>query len=103
MIDSDASFHVTIDPDYLTFYVNSDYGHVRMKNERALKIVGIEDICLETSVGCKLSLKDIRHLLDICLDLISIGKLDDDGYTNQFGEGKWKFTKGSLMLTKGGK
>ena len=88
MIDSDASFHVTIDPDYLTFYVHSDYGHVWMENERASKIVDIEDICLETSVGCKLSLKDIKHILNIRLDLISIGKLDHDGYTNQFGEGK---------------
>ena len=65
--------------------------------------MGIGDICLETSVGCKLLLKYVRHVLDICLNLISTGKLNDDGYTNQFGEGKWKLTKSSLVLAKGKK
>ena len=37
------------------------------------------------------------------LILISIDKLDDDGYINQFGEGKWKLIKGSLVLAKGRK
>ena len=40
---------------------------------------------------------------DIRLNLISTGKLDDDGYTNQFSEGKLKLTKGSLVLAKGRK
>ena len=50
--------------------------------------MGIRDICLEAIICCKLLLKDVRHVLNIRLNLISIGKLDDDGYTNQFGEGK---------------
>ena len=37
------------------------------------------------------------------LILISTGKLDDDGYINQFGEGKLKLIKGSLVLAKGRK
>ena len=71
VIVSGASFHVTAYRDYFTFYVNGDYGHVRMGNEGAYKIVGIGDICLETSVGCKLLLKDVRHVSDIRLNLIS--------------------------------
>ena len=35
--------------------------------------------------------------------MISTGKLDDDGYTNQFSEGKLKLTKGSLVLVRGRK
>ena len=68
--------------------VYDDYGRVRMGNEGASKTVGIGDICLETSVGCKLLFKNVRHVSDIHLNLISTIKLDDDGYTNQFGEGK---------------
>ena len=71
-----------------------------MRNEGASKIVGMRDIWLETSVGYKLLLKDVRHVPDIRLNLISTRKLDDDGYTNQFGEGKWKLTKGFLVLAK---
>ena len=35
--------------------------------------------------------------------MISIGKLDDEGYHNHLGKGKWKLTKGSLVLAKGKK
>ena len=52
-----------------------------MGNEGTSKIVDIGNIYLETSIGCKLLLKDVRYVPDICLNLISTGKLDDDGYT----------------------
>ena len=32
--------------------------------------------------------------------MISIGKLDDEGYHNHLGKGKWKLTKGSLVLAR---
>ena len=74
-----------------------------MGNKKASKIVGLGDTCLETSVGCKLLLKDIRNGLDIWLNLTSAGKFDDNGYANQLGEGKWNLTKGSLVSVKGRK
>ena len=41
VIDLGASLHVTARRDYFTNYVNGDYDHVRIGNERAYKIVGI--------------------------------------------------------------
>ena len=35
--------------------------------------------------------------------MITIGKLDVEGYHNHLGEGKWKLTKGSLVLARGNK
>jgi hypothetical protein len=35
--------------------------------------------------------------------LISIGKLDDEGYHNYLGGGQWKLCKGSLILARGKK
>ena len=35
--------------------------------------------------------------------LISVGKLDDEGYHSHLGEGKRKLTKDSLVLAKGKK
>ena len=67
-----------------------------MGNDIASKIIGIGNIYLETNLGCRLLLKDVRHVPDIRLNLISTGMLDDDGYNNYFGEGKWKLTKGNL-------
>ena len=71
-----------------------------MRNIGVSKIMGIGDICLETSIGNKLVLKDVRHVLDIRLNLISIGRLDDEGFTNSFGESKWKLTKSSFSSGK---
>ena len=82
VIDSGDSFHVTPHCDYFTSYANSNYGHIRMGNEGASKIVAIEDICLKTSIGCKLLLKDVKYVLDIHFNLIFISKLDDNGYNN---------------------
>ena len=74
-----------------------------MGNSGASKIVGIGDICLETGIGNKLVLKDVMHVPDIRLNLISTGRLDDEGFTNFFAESKWKLTKGSLIVAKGKK
>ena len=35
--------------------------------------------------------------------LIFVRKLDDEGYHSYLGEGKWKLTKGSLVLVRGKK
>ena len=74
-----------------------------MRNEAKCEIVGIGDVKLETSIGCKLVLKDVRHILEMRFSLISVGKLDDEGYHSHLGEGKWKLIKGSLILARGKK
>ena len=103
VIDSCASFHVTSHSDLFTSYRTGDFGNVRMRNNGVSKIVSIGDIFLKTSIGNKLVLKDVRHTLDIHLNLISIGRLDYEGFTNSFGESKWKLTKCSLVVTRGKK
>ncbi|KAM6553699.1 hypothetical protein CsatB_014461 [Cannabis sativa] len=101
VIDSSASFHVTARSDFFTSYTTGDFGNVRMGNSGASKIVVIGDICLETNVGSKLILKDVRHVLDFHLNLISTGRLDDEGFIiNWFGESKWKLTNSSLVVAR---
>ena len=74
-----------------------------MGNEDVSKIVGMGDICLETNIGCKLFLRDVRHVPDIRLNIIYAGKLDDEGYNNNFSDGKWNLSKGSLVVANGKK
>lgn len=62
------------------------------------KFVGIGDVCLEMSNGMKLVLRDVKHIPDIRLNLISVGKLDDDGYCSIFRNGQWKFTRGAMIV-----
>ncbi|TXG69536.1 hypothetical protein EZV62_004471 [Acer yangbiense] len=103
VIDSGASFHVTSRRDLFTSYTDDDYGQVRMGNDHVSKIVGMGEICLEISTNCRLVLKNVRHVPDMRLNLISAGVLDDEGYKNEFYSGKWKLSKRSLVLARGKK
>lgn len=79
------------------------FGHVKMGNDVECKIIDMRDVHLDTNIGCKLILKNVRHILDICLNLISTSVLEEEGYYNYFGEGKWKLTKWSLVIARGKK
>ena len=56
-----------------------------------------------TDTWHKLVLKEVRHVPDMYLNLISVGKLDDVGLINQFGDCKWKLTKGNMIVARGKK
>ena len=72
-----------------------------MGNDSYANIVGIDDMCVRANTGYTLILKDVRHVPDICLDLISTLVLDKEGYGNYFRSGKWRLSKGSLMFARG--
>ena len=69
VVDSDASFHLTPKREYFSSYIVSDYGYVRMGNDGECKILGIVNVCLLTSTGYRLMLKDVRHVPDVRLNL----------------------------------
>ena len=43
---------------------------------------------------------DVRHVPKMRFSFIFVRKLDDEGYHNHLGEGKWKLTQSSLVLTR---
>ena len=103
VVDSGASFHVTSRKEFFTSYNTGNFGNVRMGNDKLSKIMGRGDISLETNTGRCLVLKDVRHVPDMRLNLISTGLLDDEGCTNIFGDGKWKLRRGPEILARGKK
>ena len=98
VIDSTASYHVMSIKEFFTSYKSGDLGTVKMGNSSHSKIIGMGDICIETSIGCTLILKDVRHVPNLRLNLISVSALDRLCYGNYFVSGKWKLTKGSLVV-----
>uniref|UniRef100_A0A3Q7GYL8 Retrovirus-related Pol polyprotein from transposon TNT 1-94-like beta-barrel domain-containing protein n=1 Tax=Solanum lycopersicum TaxID=4081 RepID=A0A3Q7GYL8_SOLLC len=72
-----------------------------MGNQSSASIVGIGDIRVQTNVGYYLMLRDVRHIPDLRLNLLSANVLDKEGYKHTFGEGKWKLSKGSLTVARG--
>ena len=100
MVDTAVSFHIIACRDFFSSYTSDSFGWVRMRNEAKCEIVDMGDVELETSIGCKLVLKYVRHVPEMRFSLISIRKLDDEGYHSHLGEVKWKLTKGSLVLAR---
>ena len=88
VIDSATSCHVTPRKELFTSYKAGNFGRVKMGNDSYANIVGIGDICVRVNTGYTLVLKDVRHVLDIRLNLISTHVLDKEGYDNYFCGGK---------------
>ena len=103
IIDSGTSFHVTPHEGFFSSNRNGDFGTMKMGNHVTSKIVGIGEVTLMTGDGRKLVLKEVRHVPEMHLNLISTGKLAEVGMINQFGVGKWKLSRGSIVVTRGKK
>jgi hypothetical protein len=56
VVDTATSFHITPHRDFFSSYTSGNFGWIRMGNEAKCEIVGMRDIQLETSIGCKLLL-----------------------------------------------
>ena len=72
-----------------------------MGNEESSKVVGVGDVCLKFDTGMELILHDVKHVPDMRLNLISVGRLDDENYHNYFGKNEWKLTRGSMVVARG--
>ncbi|KAK8578792.1 hypothetical protein V6N12_069136 [Hibiscus sabdariffa] len=103
VIDNGASIHVTSMRDFFISYTPSDFVVLKMCNDGLVPVIGMGNVSLVSNNGTKLTLKDVRHALDIRLNLISAGKLDDEGFCKTFSEGHWKLTKGSFVVARGKK
>ena len=99
--DSGATIHATPHREYFTNYTAGDFGVVKMGNNDRAAIIGKGDVHLETANGTKLVLKSVRHVEALRLNIISVGLLDKDGYSSNFGDEKSKLTKGNLVVAKG--
>ena len=96
--DTGASLHATPRRESFCTYRSGQFGVVRMGNKGISNIVGIGDVKIKTNLGYELLLKDVRHVADLRLNLLSIGRLDDEGFESRFGGGRWKLKRGSLVL-----
>ncbi|MCI32539.1 adenylyl-sulfate kinase, partial [Trifolium medium] len=64
-----------------------------MGNGGVSKVIGGGDVCLQTNMGMQLLLRDVKHDPYVRYNLIFVHMLDDRGYDNHFGFGKWKLNK----------
>ncbi|WJX48823.1 hypothetical protein P8452_35337 [Trifolium repens] len=101
VVDSGASTHATSRRDLFSTYETGDFGVVRMGNNGQANVIGIGDVCVETSNGTTLVLKGVKHIPELRFNLLSVGKLDNEGYDNSFSGNEWKLKKGSMVVARG--
>ena len=96
-----ASYLATPCKEMFATYEARDFGIMKMGNTSHSKIVGIDEVCIQADVGCTMTLKDVRHVPDVRLNLISKTSLDRACYASYFGNGKWKSLESLLLLLEG--
>ncbi|GJU51973.1 retrovirus-related pol polyprotein from transposon TNT 1-94 [Tanacetum coccineum] len=73
---------------------------VHLANEKTLDIAGVGDVILKTSFSTSWTLKDVRYIPGLKRRLISVGKLDEEGYHVGFEDRQWKVTKSSFVVAR---
>ncbi|KAJ0455906.1 putative RNA-directed DNA polymerase [Helianthus annuus] len=100
-MDLGDSFHAISCPDMVKNLRTGNFGKVRLADDQMLDITGIGDVDLKTTLGTIWTLKDVRVIPNLRRKLISVSKLDDEGFNVHFGGGQWKGIKGNLVIAKG--
>ena len=80
VVDTGASYHATPRREFFTSYRTGDLGVIRMENNGVSKICGIEEIVIQTHEDYRLILKEVRHIPNLRMNLILVGKLDEERY-----------------------
>ena len=79
ILDSGASFHVSINHEWFSNYNAGRTGHVMLGNGLACDIVGVGDVQVHFNNGSTFTLHDVRHVPLLTKNLVSAGQLDDAG------------------------
>jgi len=91
IIDSGCTRHLTPNRDNLTNYVEIMPKSFRAADKRNMTAIGKGDMSVNIPNGdgmSKLRLTDVLYSPEVGYTLVSVGRLDDDGYTVTFGGGK---------------
>lgn len=99
VVDTSASYHLTPIKSCFSTYKVGNFGIVNMGNATCSSIARIGNISIKINIKFQLTLKDVRHLLDLCLKLMSINAFDKEGFHNHFG-GKLKLSKGFSIIVR---
>lgn len=59
-----------------------------MRNNDKSKVIGVRDMRAVTNLGDNVILTNIRHVLDLRMNLMSTGDVDDTSYASKFAKGE---------------
>jgi hypothetical protein len=88
IVDIGVCYYVILNKEFFMTYKARYFGTMKMGNTSHSSIASIDDICLQIDMSCRLILKDMRHISDLCLNLISGEALDKNGFKHYLGGGE---------------
>ena len=103
ILDSGASFHSSPNKDFFRNFKSQNFEMVYLADNKDLEIKGKRDVCIKTLAGNQWTLKDVRYILGLKKNLISIRQLDSTGYATELGKSSWKIIKGATVVARDSK
>lgn len=76
VLNSDCSFYICTLKDHFTDYQIFDRSRVMISNNALCRVIGIRNVKLKMHDGFVYKLKQVRHFLDLKMNLISLGMID---------------------------
>ncbi|KAK2970866.1 hypothetical protein RJ640_022308 [Escallonia rubra] len=101
ILDTCCFYHMCPNRDWFATYRSFDGGKVLMGNDVACKVVGICSIQIRMHDGIVRTLTDVRHVLELRKNMISLGTLDSNGCSYQAAGGVMRIMKGAFVVMKG--
>ena len=89
--------------NWFSSYQEVNSGKVLLGKNMNCSVVGIGTVAINMFDGMTRTLKEVRHVLDLKRNLISLGTLDESGYDFKAKNGKLTISKGAMVFMKGQK
>ena len=103
ILDLAWSYHMTPTKNWFNTYKLVNSGSILMGNDVSCKVVGIRNIIIKMFDGVVRTLCDVRPILDLRKNMISLGTLDCNGFSYKSTSGAMKVSKGVMIVMKGQK
>lgn len=101
VLDSGVSYHISSYRELFSTYEQINEGDVSMANRVVCKVVGLGSIKLRTRDGTFCTLNKVRHVPQMMKNLISLTRIDSNGFSFEGKGGVMSFYKDSKVVLKG--
>ncbi|XP_022858084.1 uncharacterized protein LOC111379009 [Olea europaea var. sylvestris] len=103
ILDSVASFRMTSEKNWFENLHEFNAGHIMPCDNFAYSIAEIVDINIRFDTSFVYTLKDVRYIPELSSNLILVGRLEKNDFTDKIGNGTLKMINGALVSIKGTK
>jgi hypothetical protein len=101
LVDSSASFHMTLHREWLCEYERYDGGNVFLGDDSTTRIIGRGRVKLRLIDGRIRTLPSVLHIPGLAKNLIFVRKIDNAGVKTIFEKETYRMVQGEMVLLKG--